>query len=118
MDCPSCGGSVTLETGPDRPLSTSVASAILAADEDEQIVITQNCWNCGWCEERYIRVESLETAEGDDVAIKRAALIDEITDELTAIDSLATLEDARAEIRRQRRLEPSSKESTDKTRNK
>ena len=45
---------------------------------------------------------------GDETAIERAVLLDEITDELAAIECLATLEDALAEVRRQRRLEPST----------
>ncbi|WP_042664307.1 hypothetical protein [Haloferax sp. ATB1] len=97
MDCSACGSSVTLEVGPDHPPSASLTDALLAADEDECIEVSRNCWNCGWHEERQVRVASIETTEGD-----------EITDELAAIESLATLEDALAEIRRQRRLEPST----------
>ena len=108
MDCPACGSSVTLEIGPDYPLSASLTDAFLAADEDECIAVSRNCWDCGWQEERQICITSIETTEGDGTTIERAALIDEITDELAAIDTLATLEDALAEVRRQRRLEPST----------
>lgn len=108
MNCPACGSSVTLEVGPNNPLSASLTDALLAADEDECIEVSRNCWDCGWHEERRLRVASIETIEGDETAVERAALVDEITDELAAIESLATLEDALAEIRRQRRLEPST----------
>ncbi|WP_255198505.1 hypothetical protein [Halorarius litoreus] len=108
MDCPACGSSVTLEVGPDHPLSTSLTDALLAADEDECIEASRNCWNCGWHEERQVCVASIETTEGDETAIERAVLLDEITDELAAIERLATLADALAEVRRQRRLEPSA----------
>ena len=47
--------------------------------------------------------DALLTAEGDEIGVERAALVDEITDDLAAIDSLETLEDVRAEIRWQRR---------------
>jgi hypothetical protein len=107
IDCPACAFSATLEVGPDHPLSPSLTDALLAADEDECIEASRNCWNCGWHEARQVRVASIETTEGDETAIERAALLDEITDELAAIDRLATLEDTLAEIRRQRRLEPS-----------
>lgn len=102
MDCPACGGPVTLEIGPDRPLSTSLTDALLTADVDEGIDISRNCWDCGWHEQRHIRVESIDTTEGDKVAVERAALIDEITDELAAIESLATLEDTLAEVHQHR----------------
>jgi len=108
MDCPACGSSVTLEVGPDHPLSASLTDALLAADEDECIEVSRNCWNCGWHEVRQVCVASIETTEGDETAIERAALLDEITDELAAIECLATLEDALAEVRQQRRLEPST----------
>jgi len=107
MECPACGSSVTLEVGPERSLSTSLPEAILTAEEDEYIEVSRDCWDCGWHEEREVRIASIETTEGDETAVERAALVEEITDELAAIDRLATLEDALAEIRRQRRLEPS-----------
>lgn len=106
MDCPACGSSLTLEVGTDYPVSTSPAEAILAADEDECIEVIQSCWNCGWREERQLRVASIETTAGDETAVERATVVGEITDELAAIDNLATLEDALTEIRRHRRLEP------------
>ncbi|MFC4360229.1 hypothetical protein ACFO0N_19960 [Halobium salinum] len=105
MECPACGGPVTMEVGPDQPLSASVTDALLAADEAEQIIVARNCWACGWTEDRSVVIDSIETTEGDTDAIERAVLLDDIMSEATAIDSLATLEDALAEIRRQRRLE-------------
>jgi len=111
MDCPACDSPVTLEVGPKQPLSASLPDALLAAEEDECIEITRNCWTCGWNEDRQIRVESIETTEGDEAAIERAVLLNEITDELSAIDSLATLKDTLAEVRRQRRLEPTTTET-------
>lgn len=105
MDCPVCGSPVTLEVGPNRPLSTSLPDVLLAADEDEHIEITRDCWDCGWQEARQIRVESIDTTAGDETAVERAAVVDEITDELAAIDLVATLKDALAEIRRQRRTD-------------
>ncbi|WP_042662376.1 hypothetical protein [Haloferax sp. ATB1] len=98
MDCPACGSSVTLEVGLDHPPSASLTDALLAADGDECIEVSRNCWNCGWHEERQVCVASIETTEGDETAIERAALLDEIA----AIECLATLEDALAEVRRPR----------------
>ena len=94
-----------MEVGPDQPLSASVADALLAGDEDEQIIVARNCWACGWTEERTVVIDSIETTQGDTDVVERAALLDDIMREATAIDSLATLEDALVEIRRQRRLE-------------
>ncbi|QFU84573.1 hypothetical protein [Natronorubrum aibiense] len=111
MDCPACDSPVTLEVGPEQPPSTSLPDALLAAEEDECIEITRNCWTCGWHEDRQIRVESIEATEGDEAAVERAMLLDEITDELSTIDSLATLKDTLAEVRRQRRLEPTTTET-------
>lgn len=105
MECPACGGPVTMEVGPDQPLSASVADALLAAAEDEQIIVARNCWACGWNEERSVVIDSIETTEGDATADERAALLDDIMSEATSIDDLATLEDALAEVRRNRRLE-------------
>lgn len=115
MDCPACGSPLTLEVGPERPLSTSLPDALLTAAEDESIDVVRDCWDCGWHEERQIRVESIDTTEGDEVAVERAALVDEITDELAAIDSLATLEDALTEIRRQRVRDPATTDTEDDT---
>jgi hypothetical protein len=111
MDCPACCSPITLEVGPERPLSTSLCDAVLAAGPDERLKITRNCWNCGWHEERQVHVESIDTTAGDETAVEQAALVDEITDELAGIDDVAILEDALAEIRRQRRL----KSQPDKT---
>ena len=113
MECPACSGPVTVEVGPDQPLSASVADVLLAADEDEQIIVARNCWACGWSEERSVVIDSIETTEGDADAVERTALLDDIMREATAIDSLATLEDTLAEIRRQRRLEPTASDSAD-----
>lgn len=113
MECSACGGPVTMEVGPDQPLSVSVMDALLAGDEDEQIIIARNCWACGWAEERAVVIDSIETTEGDATAVERAVLLDDIMSEVTAIDSLATLKDSLAEIRRQRRLEPTTSDSAD-----
>ena len=62
--------------------------------------------DCGWQEVRQVRVESIDTTAGDETAIERATLLDEIDDELAAIENVAMLEDSLAEIRRYRQLEP------------
>lgn len=109
MDCPACGGSlVTLEIDPEQPISASLSDVILGAEEDERIDITRTCWACNWREVRHIHVKSIETTTGDEAAVERAGLIDEITDELAAIENLDALESALAEVRRQRRLELST----------
>jgi len=115
MDCPACSGPVTLEVGPDQPLSASLTDVLLAADENECIDVSRNCWNCGWQEVRQIRVESIDITDGDEIAVKRASLIEEITDELAAVERLATLEDTLAEVRRQQRMEPSTDSTEDGT---
>ncbi|MFT4920866.1 MAG: hypothetical protein ACI8XM_000057 [Haloarculaceae archaeon] len=108
MECPACGSSVTLEVGPDHPISTALLDAVLATEEDECIELSRHCWNCGWGEERQLRVASIDTTPGDETVVERAAIIDDITDELAAIENLETLKDARAEVRRQGRLDPST----------
>ncbi|MFC7326039.1 hypothetical protein ACFQMF_15890 [Halorubrum rutilum] len=113
MDCPACGGSVTLEVGPDRPPSTSLSDAVLDAAEDERLNVGRTCWDCGWQEERRLHVEAIETTAGDANPIERARLLEEITDELAAIEALGTLEDTLAEVRRQRRLEPAAEETSE-----
>ena len=113
MDCPACGGPVTLEVGPDRPPSTSLSDAVLDAAEDERLDVVRTDWACGWQEERQIRVEAIETTAGDADAIERARLLEEITDELEAIEALGTLEDTLAEVRRQRRLEPAAEDTNE-----
>ncbi|WP_353635411.1 hypothetical protein ABSL23_16205 (plasmid) [Halobacterium sp. NMX12-1] len=113
MDCPACGGSVTLEVGPDRPPSTSLSDAVLDAAEDERLDVVRTCWDCGWQEERRLRIEAIETTAGDADAIERARLLEEITDELEAIEALGTLEDTLAEVRRQRRLEPAAEDTNE-----
>lgn len=108
VNCPACGGPVTLEmleAETAQPHSLSLTEAILAADEDEHVELSRDCWECGWHEERHVRIEAIDTAKGDDAAIRRAALVEEITNELAATDSLNTLEGILAEIRRQCRLE-------------
>jgi hypothetical protein len=113
MDCPACGGPVTLEVGPDKPPSTSLTNAVLDAAEDERLDVVRTCWACGWQEERRLRVEAIDTTAGDDAVIERAALLEEITDELEAIEALGTLEDTLAEVRRQRRLEPAAEDTNE-----
>lgn len=101
MDCPACGSPVTLEVGPERPISTSLPDAILEAPEDECIEITRDCWHCGWHETRELRVVSIESTAGDGAAIERATLVEAITDELAETEDQALLEHVLAEIRRQ-----------------
>lgn len=113
MDCPACGGPVTLEVGPDRLPSTSLTDAVLDAAADERLDVLRTCWDCGWQEERRLRVEAIETTAGDADAIERARLLEEITDELAAIEALGTLEDTLAEVRRQRRLEPAAEDTNE-----
>jgi len=113
MDCPACGGPVTLEIGPNRLPSTSLTDAVLDAAADERLDVLRTCWDCGWQEERRLRIEAIDTTAGDDAVIERAALLEEITDELAAIENLRTLEDALAEVRRQRRLEPSTEDTNE-----
>ncbi|WP_313696141.1 hypothetical protein [Halorarum halobium] len=115
MDCPACGSPVTLKVGPDRPLSTSLSDAVLAAEEDEHIEVTRDCWDCGWHETRALRVTSIDTTAGDETAVERAAFIDEITDELAAIGSVDTLEETLAAIRRQRATNPATTDTDDPT---
>ena len=102
-----------MEVGPDQPLSASVVDALLTGGEDEQLIIARTCWACGWAEERSVVIDSIETTEGDTDTVERAALLDDIMSEATAIDNLATLKDALAEIRRQRRLETTASDSAD-----
>jgi len=104
-----------MEVGPDRPLSASVVDALITANEDEQIEIARTCWECGWHEERLVRIESIETTQGNDGAVERSELIDDITREAEAIESIAMLEHALAEVRRQRRLEPNESRAADTT---
>ena len=68
--------------------------------------MTRDCWDCGWHETRQLRIELVGTTTGDETAVKRAALIGEITDELEEIDQVATLEELLTEARRQRRADP------------
>jgi hypothetical protein len=50
---------------------------------------------------------------GDVTAVERAALIDEITDELGEIDTVDTLEEMLAAIRRQRETDPARTDTDD-----
>ena len=113
MDCPACGGPITLEVGPDRLPSTSLSDAVLDAAEDDCLDVVRTCWDCGWQEERRLRVEAIDTTAGDAGAIERARLLEEITDELAAIEALGTLEDTLAEVHRQRRLEPAAEDTNE-----
>ena len=113
MDCPACDGPVTLEIGPNRLPSTSLIDAVLDAAADERLDVLWTCWDCGWQEERRLRIEAIDTTAGDDAVIERAALLEEITDELATIENLRTLENALAEVRRQRRLEPSTEDTNE-----
>ena len=115
MDCPACGSPVTLEVGPDRPLSTSLSDAVLAAEEDEHIEVTRDCWDCGWHETRALRVTSIDTTAGDETAVDRAALIDEITDEFAAIGSVDKLEETLAAIHEQRETDSATTDTDDET---
>lgn len=115
MKCPECSSTVTIEIGPERPLSMSLVDAVIAADEDERIDLSRSCWNCGWHETRSIRVDEIETVTGDEQVAKRASLINEITNEAKAIDHITILEEALAEVRRQRRLDPDGSSTSDTT---
>lgn len=115
MDCPACGSPVTLEVGPNRPLSASVTDAVLAAEEDERIEVTRDCWNCGWHETRQIRVESVDTTAGDETTVERAVLVDEITDELAEIGRVTTLEKLLAETRQHRGTDSVTADTDDQT---
>jgi hypothetical protein len=115
MDCPACGSPVTLEVGPNRPLSASVTDAVLAAEEDERIEVARNCWDCGWHETRGLHVASIDTTAGDTATIERAALVDEITDELAEIDRVTTLEKLLTEIRQHRRTDSVTTDTDDQT---
>lgn len=115
MDCPACGSPITIEVGPEHPLSTSVSDAVITAKEDEHIEITRNCWDCGWHETRELIVASIDTAPGDEAVIERNALVDEITNELADIGCVKTLEEVLAAIRRQRRADPARSDSDDDT---
>ncbi|QRY26023.1 MULTISPECIES: hypothetical protein [Halobacteriales] len=115
MDCPACGAPLTIEVGPEQPLSTSLRGAVLAAEADERLEITQACWDCGWQEVRQVRVESIDTTSGDETAVERAALLHEINDEIAGIESVDTLEEALATIRRHRDTEPATTDTDDTT---
>ena len=54
----------------------------------------------------------METTEGGAHAVERAAILDSIMSEATAIDDLQALVDALAEMRPQRRLESAASGST------
>jgi len=111
MDCPACGAPLTIEVGPEQPLSTSLRGAVLAAEPDERLEITRACWDCGWQEVRQVRVESIDTTAGDETAVERAALIDE----LAAIESVDTLEETLAALHRQRATDSATTDTDDAT---
>ena len=115
MDCSACGAPLTLEVGPEQPLSTSLRDAVLAAEADERLEITRACWDCGWQEVRQVRVESIDTTAGDEATVQRATLIDEINDELAGIEDVDTLEEALATIRRHRDTDPTTTDMDDTT---
>lgn len=115
MDCPACGSNITIEVGPERPLSTSVVDAQLAAPEAEQIEIARTCWECGWHEERTVHIDSIETTEGDAHAVERTELIADITRKAEAIESITMLEHVLAEVGRQQRLEANEPRAPDTT---
>ena len=115
MDCPACGAPLTLKVGPEQPVSTSLRDAILVAEPDERLEITRVCWDCGWQEVRQVRVESIDTTGGDETAVARAGLIDEINDELAGIEDVDTLEEALATIRRHRDTDPATTDMDDTT---
>ena len=113
MDCPACGAPLTIEVGPEQPLSTSLRDAVLATEADERLEITRACWDCGWQEVRQVRVESIDTTSGDETAVERAALLHEINDEIAGIESVDTLEEALATIRRHRDTDPTTTDMDD-----
>ena len=115
MGCTACGAPLALEVGPERPPSTSLRDAVLAAEPDERLEITRVCWDCGWQEVRQLRIESIDTTAGDEATVQRATLIDEINDELAGIESVDTLEEALATIRRHRDTDPVTTETDDTT---
>lgn len=115
MDCPACGAPLTLEVGPERPPSTSLRDAVLAAETDERLKITRVCWDCGWQEVRQLRIESIDATPGDEATVQRATLIDEINDELAGIESVDTLEETLATIRRHRDTDPATTDGDDTT---
>lgn len=105
MNCPQCNSNITMEVGPERPLSASLVDTLITAEEDEQVDINRDCWQCGWREKRSVRLETIEITNGDTHVVERSTLMNEIMNELETIESLTTLRDALAEVRRQRRLE-------------
>lgn len=92
MECPDCGsGTVTLEVGPEWPISTSVHRAALDGAEGDRIEIHRHCWTCGWREDRHLRLEAIEPTHGDAEVIDRRRLIEEIESEATALEGLESL---------------------------
>lgn len=111
MDCPECGSTAnTIELGPEVSPMSSVTRAILNADEGDTIGVTRVCWECGWCEIRRVRMDSIHMESGDDSIKRRKNLISEVNAELEEIQHLTSLRDALAEVKRVRRLEPSNKD--------
>jgi len=115
MDCPACGAPLPLEVGPEQPFLTSLHDAVLTAEADERLEITRACWDCGWQEVHQVRVESINTITGDEAAVERAGLIDEVNDDLAGVENVDTLEEALATIRRHRDTEPATTDTNDTT---
>jgi len=57
----------------------------------------------------------IDTTAGDETAVERAALIDKITHELAAIESVDTLEETLAALRRQRATDSATTDTDDAT---
>ena len=72
-------------------------------------ILDTNLWVFG----TLLSIDSIETTERDTHAVERAALLDDIMSEATAIDDLTTLEDTLAEVLRQRRLKTTGADATD-----
>jgi len=105
MDCPACGCPIALEVGPDRRFRRRFPTQSLQRRRTSESRLPEIVGTVGGHETRRIRIESIDTTAGDEAAIERAVLIDEIIDELEGIDQVATLEDLLAETRRQRRTD-------------
>lgn len=93
MECPECGSEVlTREIGPEWPMRTSLVDAVLDADVDERVVLSRNCWTCGWSEERLVRIESIDETPGDSDVVERRRLRDTLDDAIRDVEDIETLE--------------------------
>ncbi|MFC7166044.1 hypothetical protein [Halospeciosus flavus] len=111
MECPGCGSTaLSQEVGPEWPIGTSLADAILDVDVDGRIVLARNCWTCGWSEERVVRVESIDETSGDPDVVERRRLLDTLTDTLEDVEDTETLERLLEDVRA-RRTSDGSRES-------